>query len=195
MSVVNTVSNKQPTVLCLDWLRPTTDFQPVPDHSRPGAGQYFVFSTGPGTAQVGRKGYPYMRVDAVKHGVSPIKAFRKQHTVFVGEPGEYQPVPVPAAPVIIQEISDANRGHRNLSNDTVISSINHVDTLADEGQSRVFTAFLLTLAFGLEYRSLRPFGKLESVIAYSQAKTRDFVLSHRPINEINPAVQLDGTRI
>src|SRR4030042_2928601 len=166
MSVVNTVGDEQPTVLSLYRLGTAANFCPVPCQPGTRPGQYLVFSPGPGTAQMAGKGYPYIWVHPVKHGKFLVKTFRKQGAVFVSEPGEDQPVSSPASPAIIQKITDADRSHSNLCHQAIIGSINHVNTVANQGQPGVFTPFLFALALGLKYRLFSPFCSFYTLLSF-----------------------------
>src|SRR4030043_21569 len=187
MSMVNTVGEEQPTVLRLYRLGTTANFCPVPGHPGTRPGQYLVFSPGPGAAQMAGKGYPYIRVHPVKHDKFLVKTLGKQGAVFVGEPGEDQPVSSPASPAIVQEIIDADRSRSNLCHQAVIGSINHVNTVANQGQPGVFTPFLFAFALWLKYWLVQPFGKFKPVFTYRQPKTGDTIISYRPIDKINLA--------
>src|SRR4030042_1033160 len=195
MSMVNTGGEEQPTVLSLYRPGPTPNVFPAPSHTGTRPGQYLVFSPGPGAAQMAGKGYPYIRVHPVKHDKFLVKTLRKQGAVFVREPGEDQPVSSPASPAIVQEIIDADRSHSNLCHQAVIGSINHVNTVANQGQPGVFTPFLFAFAPRLKYRLVQPFSKFKPVFTYRQPKTGNTFISYRPVDKINLVPQVYSARI
>ncbi len=90
----------------------------------------------------------------------------------------------PSIPSKTEKVLHCYRGQANLSNCTTICGIEHIDSVAYQGQSRVFTPF--SLAFGNWFKdgTLESFGGSEAVITHCQSKSGNLIVAECPVNQI-----------
>ena len=104
-------------------------------------------------------------------------------------------MPVPLSPTVVNHIIGINGSQGNLGCNPIIGCIEHIDPIINGNQAGIFTTHAFTFMFRYKDGLGQPFIDTQAVPAERQAQARNTIFPHSPVDNVNLAVQPDGTAV